>query len=553
MAGESLARHVQYTCRDQVFRPIVDVIRGSKARLSRAMVLQSRSEFESNTRSFLGRLDAKCKHKNMGERIAEQFKDTQTYATFFFALFDKNSIPRHRSNDRKAVAVIRGMVNKGIEGSRGLDRVQEEWMHVIAEDWSGIFDIPKGRFHWLHRFLAAHRRFSVAYLNMKTAYRDVKTELPVSFGTRSEELAKLHSRFLEHHMEDFLRSLEDVVHSNHYDWLTRLQVIRSILVTLDQLEGRQYKALWRASAALLCEASCDMKNRLRYHVGSVDCGRSGLCGPRHRDSLHLIHSKGQGRWHLDPGMEHTDRCGRDATMSLLFEFLDPLNCDRRKQWLLDGVQTIEHLRIQNRSWKKLKTCESVRRGPLGRVIGDTTIVLQLASLSHLRELRLAHNKLEEIDVGVFSRLSSLEHLSLEHNCLKHITRGMFEGLGRVQSLWLSHNSLETVEAKSFAGLSRLWELRLSHNSLEDLQAGVFEGLPELRSLMLSHNRLRNVRVGVLSGLPNLLELSLEHNQLSTLRTEAFKDVNLEIICLSGNPSLKRVESKLFEGGLRSLR
>ncbi|KAJ8276844.1 hypothetical protein GJAV_G00068540 [Gymnothorax javanicus] len=171
-------------------------------------------------------------------------------------------------------------------------------------------------------------------------------------------------------------------------------------------------------------------------------------------------------------------------------------------------------------------------------------------LSHVTQLDLRDNWLQELDAAVFPRL---EVLHCERNRLASLSVGgvLLKGLyasnnelsrldvcpvpGNLTYMDISRNRLESLP-EWVCDSRRLEVLDISHNHIGELPIGLFCS-SSLRKLLLGHNRLRK--------LPERLErmqievLDLQHNQLQELPSNLFLKAD-SLRCL--NASANKLES-----------
>ena len=144
--------------------------------------------------------------------------------------------------------------------------------------------------------------------------------------------------------------------------------------------------------------------------------------------------------------------------------------------------------------------------------------------------------------GMVLRRSSPKALDLSHNALTTLDgapaapgsegRAVFASLPHLTDLDLSHNRLPSLPGGVFGGLAFLVNLDLSHNLLSILPGGVLGGLAHLAGLDLSHNLLVGIPDGVLGAgiMVGLLHLDLSHNKITSLAPDT-----THVAALPGRP------------------
>ncbi|XP_068550169.1 osteomodulin [Anas acuta] len=218
-------------------------------------------------------------------------------------------------------------------------------------------------------------------------------------------------------------------------------------------------------------------------------------------------------------------------------------CDHRKLKMIPNIPAhVQQLYLQNND------IEAVPAGPFTNVTILREINLShnkikfhmidhgvFAKLSHLVQLHLQHNELEEFP---FPLPSSLERLLLGFNKISQLSGNALEGLPNITMLDLCNNFLDdsVLKGKRFSVLKNLMQINLCNNKLEtmppDLPSSLmylslennsisyipenyFSRLPKIIALRMSHNNLQNIPYNTFN-LPNLLELNLGHNKLKQL-------------------------------------
>lgn len=218
-------------------------------------------------------------------------------------------------------------------------------------------------------------------------------------------------------------------------------------------------------------------------------------------------------------------------------------CDHRKLKMIPNIPPhVQQLYLQNND------IEAVPAGPFTNVTILREINLShnkikfhmidhgvFAKLSHLVQLHLQHNELEEFP---FPLPSSLERLLLGFNKISQLSGNALEGLPNITMLDLCNNFLDdsVLKGKRFSVMKNLMQINLCNNKLEtmppDLPSSLmylslennsisyipenyFSRLPKIIALRMSHNNLQNIPYNTFN-LPNLLELNLGHNKLKQL-------------------------------------
>ena len=167
----------------------------------------------------------------------------------------------------------------------------------------------------------------------------------------------------------------------------------------------------------------------------------------------------------------------------------------------------------------------------------------LANLTSLRFLRLAHAGLEELQWRLFEGLSELRHLRLEHQMIRTLPDFAFFGCPSLRQLSLAGNRLLSVDMKGFAGLLDLETLDLSDNLISELSYITFAPFPRLRELSLAGNPVRAVLDGALDMMngTEMLRLGAADTPL-TVRPRALRQLTelreLTVANLTAAPALR---------------
>jgi len=159
----------------------------------------------------------------------------------------------------------------------------------------------------------------------------------------------------------------------------------------------------------------------------------------------------------------------------------------------------------------------------------------VCDLINLEEVRLGYNRLTTLPVE-FAKLTRLKDLHLYYNQLSELPRVVCE-LINLESLWLGGNRLRTLPAE-LTKLNRLRKLELQNNQLSHVPQVVWE-LSHLREVSLAQNKLKSLPEEV-SKLTHLEVLWLHDNQLVSLpptmvRLETLHGLSLSESCFHAFP------------------
>lgn len=167
-----------------------------------------------------------------------------------------------------------------------------------------------------------------------------------------------------------------------------------------------------------------------------------------------------------------------------------------------------------------------------KIIDDNAF---LGQESHLKNLNLQDNLLDEVPVKALSPLTRLNLLDLSKNKINQIPNDAFKGLLKLSTLKLMDNNV-TLARYSLRGLeSCLKNLNLKGTKQKRVPEAV-RGLSNLAFLDLSLNGIRELPgtggVRTFEGLEALSALNLERNLISSLGENSFFGVRKTLSSLS---------------------
>lgn len=164
----------------------------------------------------------------------------------------------------------------------------------------------------------------------------------------------------------------------------------------------------------------------------------------------------------------------------------------------------------------------------------------LVTLTHLRELYLDYNKMENLDHRTLDAdktpkivtFPTIHNLVLSDNNIRSIGTNFFKTFSYLETLNLSNNKLQTLQDHSLTGLSMLQEIDLSQNIINAIDDKALIEFNNLKYLNLQHNRISKVPY----NLPMLQWLDLSYNRFETI-SEDFKSVfyPIEVLNIAQNP------------------
>ncbi|XP_055592574.1 uncharacterized protein LOC129744187 [Uranotaenia lowii] len=136
----------------------------------------------------------------------------------------------------------------------------------------------------------------------------------------------------------------------------------------------------------------------------------------------------------------------------------------------------------------------------------------------IREIRLDHNVVEDLDKEVFLKLDRLDVLTLAENQLSHLAVDSFAAAPSLRRIVLSENPLVLPDEGPFLEQEELEELELARCNLTELSHQTFLGLTNLKWLDLAGNEFdEDLSTEVFEPLANLQRLHLPPLSEDTVR------------------------------------
>jgi Leucine-rich repeat (LRR) protein len=138
----------------------------------------------------------------------------------------------------------------------------------------------------------------------------------------------------------------------------------------------------------------------------------------------------------------------------------------------------------------------------------------LENIKSLEWIKLEFNRLEHLDIDVFSGLIKLEYINLSGNKLQYLHPDTFLGLPNLKQLYLGENKALHIPTDSPVIISHsLTNLYISNCTVNSVSVETFANVSALKWLDLSYNNLRTVDINILRALPTLSKLYLYGNPL----------------------------------------
>lgn len=156
-------------------------------------------------------------------------------------------------------------------------------------------------------------------------------------------------------------------------------------------------------------------------------------------------------------------------------------------------------------------------------LSKTIFAQTVESKFYLRELRLNHNELKELNDDVFEYLFYIDALDLEDNIIDDLPEGIFNSNVRLRDLKLSMNHFQKVPTAALQSAKTVEILDLSSNRFRELTFNDFTLLTSLNRLRISRvNTLEKIDDYTFSHLINLRTLNIEYNRkLRRISSKAF--------------------------------
>ena len=104
-------------------------------------------------------------------------------------------------------------------------------------------------------------------------------------------------------------------------------------------------------------------------------------------------------------------------------------------------------------------------------------------------LYLRHNKITEIESGIFDHNPKLTALDLSYNMLKTLPPDLFKNNKALERLSCQDNNLTEITSELFDGLTKLKDVRLNNNQLIKISPSAFVKNRQLSRLYIYSNHL----------------------------------------------------------------
>lgn len=156
---------------------------------------------------------------------------------------------------------------------------------------------------------------------------------------------------------------------------------------------------------------------------------------------------------------------------------------------------------------------------------------QLSSCVLLEDLSFNSNLLAEVP-QTLRHLGRLRTLDLGENEIESLKDNDFEASANLYGLRLAGNRMVDINRQQLRNLTGIHVLNLAHNKLASVEQGAFDSLTELRALRLDNNQLTDIN-GLVSSLAKLQWFNVSTNKLQWF-DYAFVPMSLEWLDLHGN-------------------
>ncbi|KAI9219897.1 hypothetical protein BC828DRAFT_348864, partial [Blastocladiella britannica] len=146
--------------------------------------------------------------------------------------------------------------------------------------------------------------------------------------------------------------------------------------------------------------------------------------------------------------------------------------------------------------------------------------MELAELTQLRRLSVAHNRLASVP-RVLLAFEHLTALSLAHNAITSALPAWLSYSTRLEELRLEGNGFDGAVPRSWSALSSMRVLSLGSatfggNAIAAIPDGVLSGMPKLETLDVAGNRLERLPDDAFGSSAYLRSVAVDGNKLDTL-------------------------------------
>ncbi|XP_076674395.1 podocan-like [Andrena cerasifolii] len=160
--------------------------------------------------------------------------------------------------------------------------------------------------------------------------------------------------------------------------------------------------------------------------------------------------------------------------------------------------------------------------------------LNLVNFTNLKNLSVAHNKLEFIREGAFRDTVTLQHLDISLNLFQTINSETLKDLHSLQVLILDKNYFKDVPITAPLNITTL-SMNTNRIAIKNLTINYLYNLRQLKTLSLTDNQIMNIHTDAFQNQEMLEELYLNGNALSYLPNGWCRPLkNLRYLDLSGN-------------------
>ena len=154
-------------------------------------------------------------------------------------------------------------------------------------------------------------------------------------------------------------------------------------------------------------------------------------------------------------------------------------------------------------------------------------------MTNLLELDISKNELMNIP-DEFIYLKNLKKLNISYNKIQLIQMNLFSNLLSLEELYCNNNLITNMQSLNnytiFNSIPNLKILNISYNQLQEYI--IFKQIPNLEKINISYNKLKNI-LG-LSSCPKLIEIDCSNNNIKQFPTDFFSVINLHSLNLNGN-------------------
>lgn len=108
-------------------------------------------------------------------------------------------------------------------------------------------------------------------------------------------------------------------------------------------------------------------------------------------------------------------------------------------------------------------------------------------------------------------MPELKNLNLAHNKINHLTRDVISNVPHIESLDVSYNHLKELQSVHFVTASNLHILKIDHNVISELEGALFDSIKRLKVLEFQNNNIKFFPNVSTDALRDLQVVSMDEN------------------------------------------